>query len=562
MTEQTAITSQISITIDGQEVQADVMSALISATVDQHSHLPDLFTLTFFDSDMKLLDEGPFDLTKTVEISAEGPEGDAIDLIKGEITALEPNFEEGMIAHLVVRGYDKSHRLYRETKTKAYLNKKDSDLADEIAGSAGLRTEIETTSIVYDHIFQHNQTDLEFLQIRARRIGYECFLSADKLFFRKPPNDEPEVSLAWGSDLKTFHPSMTLAEQVDEVVVRGWDVQRKEAIVGRAQNGRVWQKVHQPKNGGEIASDFGFGKVVFADLPVVSQAEADVLAAARLDELSGAFIEAEGEAFRRPDIRAGRYVDLQGLGSRLSGKYLVTSATHSYSPEGLQTTFSMHGSRSGIISEQLGTAGLSERFPSVVTGIVTNAEDPNGWGRVKLKFPWMSDDAESDWARVSGQGAGPEAGLCVIPEVGDEVVVAFEHGDFSRPFVLGGLWNGQADLPPETARASSDEKPLVRTWRSRTGHRLTMHDDSQDKIEIETAGGHKVAIDDAGKKLAITTTGGLTVSLDDNASKITIESGNEIELKSTGNMKLDAGGNLDLKANGQVNVRGATVNLN
>jgi uncharacterized protein involved in type VI secretion and phage assembly len=203
-----------------------------------------------------------------------------------------------------------------------------------------------------------------------------------------------------------------------------------------------------------------------------------------------------------------------------------------------------------------------DRFPSVVTGIVTNAEDPKGWGRVKLKFPWMSDEAESDWARVSGPGAGPESGMCLIPEVGDEVVVAFEHGDFSRPFVLGGLWNGQADLPPETAGAGSDEKPLVRTWRSRTGHRMTMHDDSKNKIEIETAGGHNVTIDDAGKKLTITTGGGLSVTMDDNGSKITIESGNEVEITSTGNMTIEAGGNLDLKANGQVNVRGAMVNLN
>ena len=562
MTDQTAIASQISISVDGQDVQADVMSALVSATVDQHSHLPDLFTLTFFDSDMKLLDEGPFNLTKTVEISAEGSDGEVINLIKGEITALEPNFEEGMIARLVIQGYDQSHRLYRETKTKAFLNKKDSDLADEIASAAGLQTQIESTPIVYDHLFQHNQTDLDFLQSRAWRIGFECFVSEGKLVFRKPPTDEPEVTLTWGGDLKTFHPRMTLAEQVDEVVVRGWDVQRKEAIIGRAQDGRVWQKVHEQKNGSEIASDFGYGKVVIFDQPVVSQAEADTLAAARLDELSGAFIDAEGEAFRRPDIRAGRYVELAGLGNRLSGKYLVTNATHVYSPEGLVTTFTVRGSRSGTVTEQLGAANPTGRFPGVVTGIVTNAEDPNDWGRVKLKFPWMSDDAESDWARVAGPGAGPEAGLCAIPEVGDEVVVAFEHGDFSRPFVLGGLWNGQADLPPETAAAGSNEKPLVRTWRSRAGHRLTMHDDSKDKIELETPGGHNVSIDDAGKKVTITTGGGLSVTMDDNSNKITIESGNEVEIKSTGNMKIEAGGNLDLKANGQVNVRGAMVNLN
>lgn len=562
MPEQTELTSQLSMTVDGQEVQREVMSQLVSVMVDQHSSLPNMFTITLFDSEMELLDNGPFNLTKTVEISAEGPDGEAIKLIEGEITALAPRFENGMTAQLVVEGYDKSHRLYRETKTQAFLNKKDSDLASEIARGANLQTEIETTSTVYDHIFQHNQTDLDFLRQRAWRIGYECFVQDGKLYFRKPPASSTTVTLTWGDDLKQFRPRMTLAEQVDEVIVRGWDPQRKESVVGRSQNGSLYPDVQEQQNGKQWAGSFGTGKKIIVDFPVVSQAEADTLAAARMDELSGAFIDAEGEAFRRPDVRAGQHVDLQGLGSRLSGKYLVTSAQHLYTPDGLTTYFNVRGSRSGLLSDQMGAVAAPDRFPGLVIGVVTNTDDPNNWGRVKVKFPWMSDDAESDWARVTGQGAGPAAGLCIIPEVGDEVVVAFEHGDFSRPIVLGGLWNGQADIPPQTAGAASGEKPLVRSWQSRTGHRITMYDDSKNLVEIETAGGHIVQMDDAGKKVTITTSGGQKVELDDNSSKITIESGNEIEVKSTGNMKIEAGGNLDLKANGQINVQGAMINLN
>jgi uncharacterized protein involved in type VI secretion and phage assembly len=174
----------------------------------------------------------------------------------------------------------------------------------------------------------------------------------------------------------------------------------------------------------------------------------------------------------------------------------------------------------------------------------------------------MTDDAESDWARVVGAGAGPEAGLFVMPEVGDEVVVAFEHGDFSRPFVLGGLWNGQHKPPPEAANAAGGEKPLVRTWHSRTGHLITMYDNADNKVEIMTAGGHKIVLDDAKTKIEITSKGGLTLILDDSSSKITFKGSGEVEVKSSGNMKLEAGGNLDLKASGQVNVKGAMINLN
>jgi uncharacterized protein involved in type VI secretion and phage assembly len=339
------------------------------------------------------------------------------------------------------------------------------------------------------------------------------------------------------------------------VVVKGWDVERKTAIVGRAEQGNLYPEVEESRNGAEWAGSFGTGKLVIVDQPVVSQAEADALAAARLDEISGAFIEAEGVALRRPDIKAGQMVTLESLGDRFSGTYLVTSATHVYTAEGHKTTFTVRGSRTGLLAEQLLHKRPSDRWPGVVTGVVTNTDDPNDWGRVKVKFPWMTDDAESDWARVLGVGAGPEAGFFVMPDVDDEVLVAFAHGDFSQPFVLGGVWNGQHALPPEGAGATSGEKPLVRTWHSRSGHWMAMYDDADNKAEIVTAGGHSVVLDDANRKITIISSGGLTIEMDDSGSKIKVESGNEIEIKATGNMKLEANGNLDLKG-AQLNLEG------
>ncbi len=549
------LASQVSIKLNGTEVERPVMTSLLAVLVDQHCHLPGFFSIRLHDRDLELLDNGPFDLAKEVEILAETDDGQKVTLIKGEITALEPNFGEGMIAELVVHGYDKSHRLFRETRSVAHLNKKDSDLAGAIAQAAGLQPEVDPTSTVYDHIFQHNQSDLVFLTERAWRVGYECFVADDKLYFRKPPSGGDSVTLTWGDDLLSFRPRLTLAEQVDEVVVKGWDVEGQKAIVGRAQQGGLYPKIQESKNGAQWAGSFGQGKLVIVDQPVVSQAEADGLAAARLDEISGAFIEAEGTALRRPDIMAGKSVTLEALGDRLSGTYLVTAATHLYTEEGLKTTFTVRGSRTGLLAERLGGTRAPDRWPGVVPAVVTNTDDPNNWGRVKVKFPWLTDDAESDWARVMGIGAGPEAGLYVMPDVGDEVLVAFGHGDFGQPFVLGGVWNGQHDLPPEGAGAAAGEKPLVRTWHSRGGHWLAMYDNADNKVEVVTAGGHKIVLDDANRKVSITSSGGLTVELDDSARKIKIESGGEVEIKASSNMKLEANGNLSLKG-AQLNLEG------
>ena len=192
-------------------------------------------------------------------------------------------------------------------------------------------------------------------------------------------------------------------------------------------------------------------------------------------------------------------------------------------------------------------------------GVVTNTADPQNWGRVKLKFPWMADDVESTWARVMGLGAGKKAGLVVVPAVGDEVLVAFEYGDFDWPVVLGGLWNGKNDLPPEAAQVSGNDKPLVRTWHSIDGHWMAMYDDSEKKIEIVTADGRSITVSDKDRKITIKTSNASIVVEDD---KVNLETGTSVSLKAGSNLKLEASGNIDIQASGQVNIKGATVNLN
>ncbi|MFO7681816.1 MAG: VgrG-related protein [Chloroflexota bacterium] len=570
MPERPTLSTELNIKIDGSKIQDRVRSLVLEVTIDQHVLMPDMFTLRLEDADLQILDNGPFDLTKEIEIAAGDASNECTVLIKGEITALEPYYGEGMTSQLVVRGYDKSHRLFRETKSRAFLNKKDSQLAEEIAGEIGLSAQVESTSTVYDHIFQSNQSDLAFLMERAWRIGYECFVDDGKLYFRKPPDNPPSVKLSWGAELISFRPRLTLAEQVDEVMVKGWDADQQKAIVGKSQNGKLYPKIDESKNGAEWAGRFGQGKLIIVDQPVVSQAEADALAAARMNEVSGAFVQADGIAFRRPDIKAGKMVELELLGNRLSGKYLVTNAAHVYTAEGFRTYFSVHGSRTGSLAERVRDQKPLHRWQGVVTAVVTNSDDPNNWGRVKVKFPWLTDDAESDWARVVGAGAGPKAGFCNTPDVDDEVLVAFEHGDFSRPFVLGGMWNGQHDLPDMVNGAAQNERPLVRTWHSRTGHAITMYDNSDNKIEIKTAGGHTVNLDDAGNTIEIKSSSGLTITMDGGGSKIVIDSGGDVEIKSSANMKLESGANMDIKAggvlnleaSGPANLKGAVVNLN
>jgi len=553
------LASQVEIKVSGQAVRAEIMSNLTYMMVDQHVHLPGMFTLRFLDPDLKILDDGPFDMTKEVEIQAEKEDGTKVHLMKGEITAIEPEFREGMLLEVVVRGYDKSHRLFRESVSKAYLNIKDSDLARRIAGEAGLSAQVDATTTVYKHLIQHNQTNLEFLFERAWRIGYECYVSEGKLYFRKPPTiSSAELTLTWGDDLLEFQPRMSLAEQVDEVKVKGWDPEKMQAIIGQASRGNLYPSIGE-SNGAKQAKSFGKGNKIVVDQPVIDQAEANLLAQARLNEASGAFVEADGTALRRPDLKAGKVIELKALGRRFSGLYLVSSASHIFSSDGFETQFSVRGARTGLLSDEIARIEPIDRWPGLVIGVVTNTDDPNDWGRVKLKFPWLADDVESDWARVTGIGAGPEAGFFAVPQVNDEVLVAFVHADFNQPVVIGAVWNGKHKIPGVGKAAPAGKKPLIRSWHSPKGHQIVLDDADGKKVEILTTDGRSITLNDKDKKIIIETQG-VKVILED--QKISIDAPTEVNIKAGTNLKMEATGNMDIKATGQLTLKGAIVNIN
>src|SRR5262249_10325623 len=123
-------------------------------------------------------------------------------------------------------------------------------------------------------------------------------------------------------------------------------------------------------------------------------------------------------------------------------------------------------------------SGPSGPIPGVVPAVVDDVDDPDKLCRVRLRFPWMSDAYVSDWSRLSQIGAGKNRGQVVLPEVGDEVLVAFDQGDIRRPFVLGGLYNDddQPDLGPGSLIDGSSKAVNNRLFTSREGHQLVFVD--------------------------------------------------------------------------------------
>jgi len=197
------------------------------------------------------------------------------------------------------------------------------------------------------------------------------------------------------------------------------------------------------------------------------------------------------------------------------------------------------------------------RITGVVVGVVTNNQDPDGLGRVKVKFPWLSDTDESYWARIVSPMAGNGRGLYCLPEVDDEVLVVFEHGDVRFPYVLGALWNGK-DKPPAD---NSDGKNNMRLLKSRSGHVIRLSDeDGKEKIEIiDKSEKNSIVFDTANNTITITADKDIILSAPQGTIKL---DGQKIEAKSSADAKVEAGAGMDVKASGTLNIKGATVNIN
>ncbi|MEW6211592.1 MAG: phage baseplate assembly protein V [Acidobacteriota bacterium] len=210
-----------------------------------------------------------------------------------------------------------------------------------------------------------------------------------------------------------------------------------------------------------------------------------------------------------------------------------------------------------LISDLAQEAAETGRVTGVVVGVVTNNQDPDGLGRVKVRFPWLSDADESEWARIAAPMAGKDRGAYFLPEVDDEVLVAFEHGDPRFPYVIGALWNGK-DAPPAT---NDDGKNNVRVIKSRSGHVIRLNDeDGKEMIEIvDKSEKNSIVFDTAKNTITIATDKDITLAAPQGTIKLDAQ---KIEIKSSADAKIEAGAGMDVKAAATMNIKGATVNIN
>jgi hypothetical protein len=356
--------------------------------------------------------------------------------------------------------------------------------------------------------------------------------------------------VTYGVDIRRLKARFTATNEAKDVQVRSWDPLSKRVIVGKTTmaNSRITGMsggssglgVSGRKDAKALTGALGASSLV-----AVSSDEATQLAGALGGRVSTADLSVRCECLGLPGIRSGSMVEIKEAGTKLSGTYYVTSVEHHFGrKDDLTTTFTTGSAESASIVDLLGGPAGGERVPAfgqngLTIGIVTNNKDPDGIGRVRVKFPALSDQEESWWARVVTPGGGSNAGLMMMPQIDDEVLVGFEHGDLRRPFVLGGLWGAKAKPPTASETFLSQNK--VVEWGLKTAAGATLAFRGGDKPNEKH---FKVALPDGttqylgSDKIEIVAMN-KSIELKSGQASILITDRGDIQLKGT-NIKIDA----------------------
>ncbi|WP_372665154.1 VgrG-related protein [Amycolatopsis kentuckyensis] len=600
-------TNTLMIEVEGTALPDDVKVMLSYAYVDDSRNLPDTFVLRFRDPGSVVLEKGKFKVGAKIKLKVQTSDPEAPqDLLSGEVTAVAIDLDpHGTFTE--VRGYDHAHRLFRGRRVTAYPNMTIADVVRKVAQRAKLPVgKIDNVTGFggrpNTQLGQDNVSDWEFLSRLADAVGAQIAVRDGKLNFELPekPAGAPSTTTKATADplvleahgtLVSLRASVTAAEQVPEVRVTGWDYETKRGISATAV----------PKNAGTdvpgvdpvaLAGKFASPPFLDAASPRRVQAEAEATAKALAERFGGACTELDGVAKGNPKLRAGTAVTLTGVGQPFSGKYTLTSTRHLFNAEvGYTTEFTVSGRQERSLYGLVAGGSSGSSWPGLVPALVSDLKDPAKLGRVKLTFPWLDRDFTSTWARTVQPGAGKDRGAVVLPEVGDEVLVGFEHGDFEAPYVLGGLHNGKDTAPKFTKEVvdGTSGEVAVRGFVSRKGHKLEFAEadgitlssgDAKFVVKIDQK--NQVIEVTSGKSVTVKAQNGVSIDagtgpLELKGQKVTVksqtdasvEAGTQLKLNGTAGAKLEGAtvsvagqGQTELTASGVVTVRGSVVKIN
>lgn len=573
--------TQLAVKISGSELAPAVVAEMLAVRVDLGVRMIGRATLTFTRVGHDLLGESG-GLDKDVVISSVTP---AMDVFSGTITSVE--IEAGLEGTTVtLTAQDRGYRLSRDRDVGTYLAQKYEDVIRTIASTAGLRCQITDVSSDRLDWLLRADSQLGLIDEIAGRLGLDWMVSDQSLTVwpvtETAPWGRQERAVELTKELEAF--SVRHSELGDSTItVRGWDPQQKQSVSSTARAPAATDRDGFAPPRGTAAS-------VLAAHEVTSTAAEAALVARGLAAGTGR-VAGRGRATFVPELRPGGVVRIQGVGGA-NGRYYVREVSHQVDERSLRTTFVV-GDRAPLrLSDPWSTPApvSSLRHTGVTVGVVDNLRDPDGLGRVRVQLAGLSDSVSSHWARVISLGGGSNHGLVILPEINDEVLVAFEEDDVRRPVVIGGLFGSR--VRPAGPAAIENGAVVSRHLVSGKGHRVELADGpaaSKEHVQLVLADGQhllRIGKDKSELKAANTpltiSSGGASISFDGRggitikATTLTLEAQQALKLdglqvQAKAKTQFEASGvqatlsgsaTATVKSGGIAEVSGATVKIN
>ncbi len=267
-------------------------------------------------------------------------------VITGLITSLTYHFEEENFLDLEIEGYDFLFLLLKNRNFKTWSNMKISDVVNEVVQEYPFEDiYIDSTDITFNQIRQENETDFSFIKRLSKKTGFEFFVDDGRFIFRNlGMNLSPELSLSFGKELIFFKPTIDLSKTVNEVMVKGWNPETKQEIVGTAKSGDEENIEKEGEKGTAVVkTSLKIPVVHEIRTNVKTKEEADKLAISILNDLSLGYLKGKCTSVGLPDIKPATVIELKGLGEKFSRKYYVEKVFHRFGDTGFTTKFEVRG---------------------------------------------------------------------------------------------------------------------------------------------------------------------------------------------------------------------------
>ncbi len=492
---------------EGIELSAQEIIALGEVYVHQTLSQPTLCELVFRDPPGPLTIDLALQPGTMIRVLVRGQR---TPLFVGQVTAVQYKYEPSGGREFHVTAYDLLHQLRKNGSVRAHVQITLSDLARELGH--GLNIEAHEDTSLAQYVIQHRQNDLELLQELAERSGLYFAVREDTLhifslagIFELPP------TLTLGQTLLEAEIDVNADAVVSEIAAAGWDTAHIEAHTGSTNNPRSSRHVEASVSPGDVGAGSSFSLI---DLGVEDTPQVEALAQSELDHRAAREIVFRGTAEGDTRLRPGALVIVAGIAPSVSGTYVLTETTHRINQE------------VGYITEMSSwppprrQAERRARGTIATPGVVTQIDDPEGLGRVRVALPSF-ENVNTDWINVVSIGAGAGKGLMIQPDVNDDVLVLLAHEDPAQAIVIGGLYG-----PHGTPDAGIEGGAVKR-------------------YTLLTPGGQRIRLDDAGQVIRLENSDGSYVEM--SPKLVTVHAARDLHIEAPGKAVVIRGNTIDFQ---------------